>query len=403
MVDTGADPAHDAARLHADLEPERRAFVGGRGQEPEGRHDVAEVERRRLHVDLDHARPERRRLVRLHLQSADLPRVVEAQAVGGIVARGDVRGGVADALDAWRPHAPPAHRDLAIAQIAAGERAERLQIAGGAEIDETEVDSGVLAHLDRHAAHRAPQPAPARVVHLEGGPARHDGDAAPGMRMLGAVQHERPHERDKGRHHPLAGGVARVAAAEEVDGLQVGHPRPVGDAGRVAGEKGLEGERVRLGPVEQREPVGRQAVGLAQHPAGSGDRRGMRGRSRRPGRLEQRGVRTGANDGPAGGRIDRVRLGVRDQRQATGHQQAPAERPVRRIEGVFCIVMKEEDLGRTRAQQAGIERIDVAGGRIEVVEAQRGVGCVKRLVVLPGGLLVVADEPELAMRRATGE
>ena len=65
--------------------------------------------------------------------------------------------------------------------------------------------------------------------------------------------------------------------------------------------------------------------------------------------------------------------------------------------------MKEEDLGRTRTQQAGIERIEVAGGRIEAVEAQGGVRCVKRLVVLPGGLLVVADEPELAVHRATGE
>ena len=71
-----ADAAHHAARLHADLAAERGTLIGQCGQQPQRHHDIAEVERRGGDVDLHMVRPERRRVVGLHTQAADLPRVV---------------------------------------------------------------------------------------------------------------------------------------------------------------------------------------------------------------------------------------------------------------------------------------------------------------------------------------
>ena len=400
MVHTLADPAHDSAGFHADLQPQRGAFVGRGRQQPQGRHDVAEVERRRLHVDLHHARPERSGLVRLHLQSADLPRVVQAQAVGGFVAGGDEGSMVANAFHAGHPQAALPHRDLPIAQIAAGERGQGLQVVVGTEIHETEVDSGVLAHLDHHAANRAPQPAPARVFNVEGGPPSHDGDAAPGLCMLGPVRHQCPDEGDKGRHHPLAGGVLRIATAEEVDRLHVRHPRPFVDVVDLAADERLEGNRVHLRIVEQGLPVMRRALRLAHHPAGCRNGRRIQGVRPRLRGLKQGAACGGANDGPTGTGFEHVAFGVRDQCQASGHQQAPPELPVR---GGECgrIAMQKEHLHRSRAQQALIECRRLALGRVDAFESQSGVDGVKRLVVLADAIFIVADEPILALPSGT--
>ena len=60
--------------------------------------------------------------------------------------------------------------------------------------------------------------------------------------------------------------------------------------------------------------------------------------------------------------------------------------------------MEEQDFGRAPAQQTVLERARLPRGRIEAVEAKRGVVPVECVEVRPGALLVVAHEPELALR-----
>ena len=218
--------------------------------------------------------------------------------------------------------------------------------------------------------------------------------------MLGPVRHQCPDEGDKGRHHPLAGGVLRIAAAEEVDSLQVRHPRPFVDVVDLTADERLKGNRVHLPIIEQGRPVMRRALRFAHHPAGCRNGRRIQGVRPRLRGLKQGAARGGANDGPSGARFEHVAFGVRDQRQASGHQQASPELPVR---GGECgrIAMQKEQLHRTRAQQTLIECCRLALGRVEAFESQSGVDGVKRLVVLAGAFFFVADEPILALPAGT--
>ena len=226
MAHVRPDAAHHATGLHADLVTQRRALVGKCRQQPQRDHHVAEVERRRRHVDLHVVRTRRRELVRLHLQPGDLARVVEGEAVRRLRAGGHPRVTLPDADQSRRPQAPLPNRQLAVAQVAAGQPGERLQIPDITQIDQAKIEHGFLTDFDGHAPDRPPQCAPARILHVVNGPARHHGQAAPTARVLDPVGNQGLDEGNETRRHGFSRGIVRTRAAEEIDCLQLGRARP---------------------------------------------------------------------------------------------------------------------------------------------------------------------------------
>ena len=389
------DAANHARRLHADLAPERGALVGERRQEAQGNHDVAEVERRRPHLDLDVPGPRRGELAGLHREARDLARVVHGQPVRRALAPREAPIALAHAHQPRGPQSPVAHRQLPFPQVAPGDAGQRIEVVEVAQVDEPEVDPRLLADLERHAAGRSPQHASARLLHVERGPSRHHRQPTPVARVLDPVGDEGPDEGDEPPRHLLARRIPGIVAAEVVHRAQVRRPRPLVERMERTGFELLLGNPVhRLPPLQRGHPARRPASRLAQHPPRAREPRvvGQASMARR--RLEQGRGPPRANRRPPVRRIDRALLVVTHQHDAAGHRQPARQLPLFGLERPR-IRVREDDLGRAGAQQPGLQFR--ASGGIDAREPQGGIAQTEGLVGSPGGLLTVPHEPVLGL------
>ena len=120
---------------------------------------------------------------------------------------------------------------------------------------------------NRHAAHRPPERASARVLRLEGRLAGRDGDAAPAIGPLDPVGNQRLNESNELGDRPLAGRILRIRVAEKIDCLHVRRIRVHFGLEGIARSEGIGGDRMDLRIVEPGYPRPRQAGGLAPSPS----------------------------------------------------------------------------------------------------------------------------------------
>ena len=123
-------------------------------------------------------------------------------------------------------------------------------------------------------------------------------------------------------------------------------------SGRRRNRGNLEGDRERLGFIEQGHPLPRPAIWLAQHPAGT---RTLRCPSLHPATLavpeaECGGTRRAVCSSSRPRRW-RLRLRREDHHQTAGHQQTAPEAPVLGRDGA-SVMVNEEQLRRSPAQEA---------------------------------------------------
>ena len=155
--------------------------------------------------------------------------------------------------------------------------------------------------------------------------------------------------------------------------------------------------------IQKGHPVRRDAPRLAKHPARTRNAGRAGGLGKGLGRLQQGRAPAGANRGPAGTGLDDFARVVAHERQAAGHRQPMRQRPSLGPEAPGLPVQEEELCG-PRAQQARIQprRITLIG-RVQTLETQRRVAGVEGVVVFPGSLPGVADEPVLGLSVPAGE
>ena len=263
-----SDPTNDSAGLHADVVTQCRAFVGHRRQETERHHDVAEVEGRGRHVDLHIPWPWRRHFVGLHLQTGDLPGIVQDEPIRAIPRGGNWQISLFEADHPRRPQELVAHCQLAFAQIAPRQPRQGFQVAGIPQVDQPEIDLGVVPDFQCHAAGRTPKRAAAGIFHGVGGSLRHHGQSAPMIRLFDSMRSQGLDECDEARGQVFAHGVSGIGAAEKVDGLQVRHVRPLVERlQRGACPISAWDQVCRTRPVEQGHPFRSPARLLTQHPS----------------------------------------------------------------------------------------------------------------------------------------
>ena len=289
---------------------------------------------------------------------------------------------------------------LPLAQVARAEPCQGVQVPGGLQVDQPEVEPRGRARLGGHlladGAQRSPDRSGTRLGHAEDGALRHHGEAARTQRMRHPVRDQRLDKGDQAPGQMLTGRVVGVLATEEVDRLHVGRARPVGQLGDAVFGQLRPGDVGSVRPGDSRQPLAGQASGLADHPARTGGPRfgGLRDGVRR---LQQARAPAGAHHGPAGRRLHRRAFGVAYQRQGAGNrqaaQQAPLFRTVRR-----CLVVQQQDLGGVRPQQAGVQLRLLLSVQVQGSEAQGGVAAVERVVVGPHLLVGLAEQPVLGLR-----
>ena len=154
--------------------------------------------------------------------------------------------------------------------------------------------------------------------------------------------------------------------------------------------------------VEQRHPGPGQAVGVSQHPAGSRQRCRILRVHAEGQRLKQRRAATCAQCGPSVAGLHNRAVFVGNERQPSLLGHLPPESPVFGPE-LGLILVEEQDFHRVPAQQAGSERRRLPLVRVDAVEAQRGIVAMEGVIVCPGILLIVADDPEHALYLLTRE
>ena len=199
------------------------------------------------------------------------------------------------------------------------------------------------------------------------------------------------------RYRPLARRILRIPVAEEIDRLHVRRVRARLGLEGTARSEGTGGDRMDLGIVEQRCPHPRQAGGLAHHPARTRQRRLLRLGDVLLRCLQQGRPPAGSKRGPARAGLHGCVLFVGNERQAARDRGFPPELPIVRRKRT-PILTEEQDICRVPPQQARMKRGRLSRGRIETVETQSRVVAVESVMVRARALLIVGDEPELAVR-----
>ncbi len=350
-----SDAAHRAACLHANFPPKRGTLVRQSRKQSQRHHDIAKVERRGGDIDFHMVRPQGRRVAGLHPQAADLPRVGQEQPVRRILAGWDARVFIAIAQYARHPQLTIAHSQFAFSQVITREPRESFEILGGAQIDEAKIEPGLFADLDRHAARRPPERAPARILRVESRLACHDGDAAPAMGLIDPAGNQRLNQGDEFRNRPLAGRILWIPVAEKIDRLHVRGIRVLIRHEWIFRQKGIEGDCMDLRMVELGYPRPSQAGGLANHPARNRKRRPVRLGHVLRRRLQQCRATAGSKRGPARAGFNRRAFCMGNERQAARNRCLPPEPPIVRRERNL-IRMEEQDFRCVSAQQARFER-----------------------------------------------
>ena len=400
-ADRAPHAAHDPARFHPHRTTQGRAFIGERRQHPQRHHDVAEIEGRCGNLDLHVARSEGGGLVGLHLQPADLARIVERQPVGGLLARGDEWRTLADREEARRPHPVAADRQLPLPQVALAEPPQRRQVFDVADIHEPQIHRGLRTEvggdLMSETADGSPDRARPRLRHIHHRPARHHGHAAGAPRVLHAEGDQRLEEGHQARHERLPGRVLGIGAAEDVDRPQVGRSRPLREGTDTIVLQFPVRNADRLGVVQPGLPLRGRAVRRADDPPGSGQRTRVLGVRDGVPRPQQGRAPAGVHRGPGAVRLHGPAVAMNHQRQTAGDREPPEQAPLLRSERRGVLVQPQH-LGSVRPQETRVEIRRRLRGEIQGNEAQGGLAALEGLVVGPGVLLRLADHPELGVR-----
>ena len=228
-----------------------------------------------------------------------------------------------------RPQTLLAHRQLAFAQIAPREPRQSLQVAGIPQIDQPEIDLGVIPDFQRHAADRTPKHAAACIFHGVGGSLGHHGQSARAIRVFDSMRSQGLDESDEACGKFFARGVCGIGAAEKVNGLQVRHVRPLVDRSQRGACPISTGDHVyRSRAVDQGHPVGSSALRALPTPTSGPE--APRRRAAFDGflrRLQQGRTPPRPHGLPARTRFDRTPLVVSDQGEAAGHRQPAGQFP----------------------------------------------------------------------------
>ena len=305
----GTDPPHRSAGFHPDFMPQHRAFVGQPRQQLERHHNVAEIERRVSHFNLDVTVSQAGHFIGFHLQPRDLPGIVHRQPIRVRFADVADQGiSVAQMHQPRRPKLTVSDGDFALADIVANQPGESVQICAGADVNQRESEFRCGTDLLVYASYQSPQRGVGWIAHIN-------------HRILGDNIHSAFEFRLKSQERidqclnqlnrfcasQLTGGIVRMIANETVNGQSPGQLRQ-----QIFQESDCIVDRIdqicgTVAPLNQAGPLRGDVTRISDHQPKFGPFFLVFGFAQSGCRLQQRHAVETPNDCPSGtGRYRRI-------------------------------------------------------------------------------------------------